>query len=69
MNMKTGEESDSAQEPLFCLHCVKLLILVPGLVLEVDDHTGVFLGYLHRGCAEKWKLMNPTCTVEPVEAK
>jgi hypothetical protein len=69
MDAKNTQESDATQEPLFCLHCIKLLILVPGLVMEVDDHTGVFLGYLHKGCAGKWKLMNPTCTVEPVAAK
>jgi len=69
MDTKIGEKSDTAQEPLFCLHCIKLLILVPGLVLEVDDRTGVFIGYLHKGCAEKWKLMNPSCTVEPVAPK
>jgi hypothetical protein len=56
------------QQPLFCLQCIKLLILIPGHVIEVDDHTGVFLGYLHKNCAEEWKLMNPTCTVEPVAA-
>jgi hypothetical protein len=69
MDAKSDGESDVTQEPLFCLQCIKLLILVPGLVMEVDDHTGVFIGYLHQGCAEKWKLMNPSCTVEPVAGK
>jgi len=25
-------------------------MLFPGLVFEVSDHTGVFLGYLHKNC-------------------
>jgi hypothetical protein len=54
------------QEPLFCLQCMQALILFPGQVMEVDDHTGVFLGYLHNNCAPEWKLKNPSCTVEPL---
>jgi hypothetical protein len=69
MGAKTNAESDATPEPLFCLHCMKLLILAPGLVMEVDDHTGVFIGYLHKSCAENWKLMNPTCTVELIATK
>ena len=54
------------KEPLFCLQCTKPLILSPSLVFEVSDHTGVFLGYLHKNCLAKWKQNNPACTVGPL---
>jgi len=54
------------QEPLFCLRCSKLVILVPSLVFEASDHTGIFLGYLHKNCLAAWKQNNSSCTVQPL---
>jgi hypothetical protein len=56
----------TTQEPLFCLECTEPLMLFPGLVLEVSDHTGVFLGYLHKNCLANWRQKNPGCTVGPL---
>jgi hypothetical protein len=41
-------------------------MLFPDLVLEVSDHTGVFLGYLHKNCLANWRQKNPGCTVGPL---
>jgi hypothetical protein len=54
------------QEPLFCLQCTEPLMLLPGRVFEVSDHTGVFLGYLHKNCLANWRQKNPGCTVGPL---
>ena len=54
------------QQPLFCLHCSKLVILFPKLIFEASDHTGVFLGYLHMNCLAAWKQKNSGCTVQPL---
>jgi hypothetical protein len=58
--------SVETQSPLFCLHCSKLVILSPKLIFEASDHTGVFLGYLHKNCLAAWKQNNSSCTVQPL---
>jgi hypothetical protein len=40
--------------------------LLPRLVFEASDHTGVFLGYLHKNCVAAWKQKNSGCTVQPL---
>jgi hypothetical protein len=54
------------QQPLFCLHCSKLVTLLPSLIFEASDPTGVFLGYLHKNCVAAWKQNNSGCTVQPL---
>jgi hypothetical protein len=54
------------QRPLFCLQCEKLVILFSGLVLEVSDNAGVFLGYLHKHCSIAWEEKNPGSVIEPL---
>jgi hypothetical protein len=54
------------QMPLVCLQCEKLVILFPGLVFEVSDNAGVFLGYLHKNCYAEWEKKNLGTVVEPL---
>jgi hypothetical protein len=57
------------QVPLFCLQCMKLVILFSGLVFEVSDKAGVFLGYLHKDCRDEYEERNPGSVIEPLTEK